>query len=52
MNKNIQKKCIQGFVAAILEEDYKFANLFLKKGVELKIKERIKNAQKHKIFNP
>lgn len=52
MNKNIQKKSIKGFVAAILAEDYKFANLFLEKAVESKIKERIKAAGEHKIFNP
>jgi CobQ-like glutamine amidotransferase family enzyme len=48
----VQKKCIKGFIASILEEDYKFANLFLKKAVELKIKDRIQSAKQDKIFNP
>jgi hypothetical protein len=52
MNKHIQKKCIKGFVASIIAEDYRFANLFLEKAVELKIKNRIKTAKQHKIFNP
>lgn len=52
MNKHIQKKCIKGFVASILSEDYKIANLFLEKAVELKIKDRIQSAKQRKIFNP
>jgi hypothetical protein len=52
MNKTIQSKCLKGFVASILEEDYKFAKLFLEKAVQLKIKERIKQANQNKIFNP
>jgi CobQ-like glutamine amidotransferase family enzyme len=48
----VQKKCIKGFIASILGEDYKFANLFLQKAVELKIKDRIQSAKQDKIFNP
>ncbi len=51
MSKSIQKKCIKGFVASILAEDYKFSNLFLRKAVELKIKDQIKAASTKKIFN-
>lgn len=52
MNTRMQGKCLKGFIASILEEDYKFANLFLQKAVELKIKDRIQSAKQNKIFNP
>lgn len=52
MNRNLKQKCVKGFVAAILAEDYKFANLFLQQAINNVVKEKIQNAKDKKIFNP